>query len=84
VESEILLVYLLGRDIMSVVKEALMRNVDRTQVAAPGEGVQAEKTLAALAAVAEALGKLRFGAVHLTVHEGRVVQLDVTERQRFT
>jgi hypothetical protein len=39
---------------------------------------------ASLAAVAEALSTMRYGAVHLTVHDGRVVQLDVTERQRFT
>jgi hypothetical protein len=39
---------------------------------------------ATLAAVADALARLRYGAVHLTVHDGRVVQLDVTERQRFT
>jgi hypothetical protein len=39
---------------------------------------------ASLAAVADALTRLRYGAVHLTVHDGRVVQLDVTERQRFT
>lgn len=39
---------------------------------------------ATLAAVAEALSRLRYGAVHLTVHDGKVVQLDVTERQRFT
>lgn len=37
-----------------------------------------------LAAVADALSRLRYGAVHLTVHDGRVVQLDITERQRFT
>lgn len=37
-----------------------------------------------LAALSEAVGRLRFGVVQLTVHEGRVVQLDVTERQRFT
>jgi len=39
---------------------------------------------ATLVAVAEALSRLRYGAVHLTVHDGKVVQLDVTERQRFT
>lgn len=39
---------------------------------------------ATLAAVADALTRLRYGAVHLTVHDGKVVQLDVTERQRFT
>lgn len=59
-----------------------MRNVD--PVPPPANSAQGEKTLAALAAVAEAVGRLRFGAIHLTIHEGRVVQLDVTERQRFT
>jgi hypothetical protein len=39
---------------------------------------------ATLTAVAEALSRLRYGAVHLTVHDGKVVQLDVTDRRRFT
>jgi hypothetical protein len=39
---------------------------------------------AALDAVSEALGRLRFGAVNLTVHDGKVVQIDVTERKRLT
>lgn len=39
---------------------------------------------ATLHAVAEAVERLRYGTVQLTVHDGRVVQLDVTERQRFT
>ena len=38
----------------------------------------------ALDAVAEAISRLRYGAIVLTVHDGRVVQLEVTERQRFT
>lgn len=38
----------------------------------------------ALAAVAEAISRLRFGAIELTVHDGKVVQLDVTERRRFS
>lgn len=37
-----------------------------------------------LEAVAQAIARLRYGAIGLTVHDGRVVQLDVTERQRFT
>lgn len=37
-----------------------------------------------LPAIAEAIGKLRFGAIVLTVHDGRLVQMDVTERQRFS
>jgi len=39
-------------------------------------------------AVSEVLGKaveaLRYGQVQLTVHDGKVVQLDVTERHRFS
>ena len=36
-----------------------------------------------LDAVAEALERMRFGVIQLTVHDGRLVQLDVTERRRF-
>ncbi|PEQ13236.1 hypothetical protein B2G71_07285 [Novosphingobium sp. PC22D] len=49
-----------------------------------GDSVIAARSHAALTAVAEAVSRLRYGAVHLTIHDGRVVQLDVTERQRFT
>ena len=49
--------------------------------AAPG----GDRTAAiALDAVAEAISRLRYGSIELTVHDGRVVQLEVTERQRFT
>ncbi len=34
-------------------------------------------------AIAEALAALRFGAIQLTVHDGKLVQMDVTERRRF-
>lgn len=34
--------------------------------------------------VREALGKLRFGGVQLTVHEGKLIQVEVTEKHRFT
>ena len=37
----------------------------------------------ALTAVAETLSRMRFGSIALTVHEGSVVQLDVTEKRRF-
>ncbi len=37
----------------------------------------------ALALIRQALEKLRFGAVHLTVHEGRLVQIEVTEKTRL-
>jgi hypothetical protein len=36
-----------------------------------------------IASVREALTGLRFGMVALTVHEGRVVQIDVTEKKRL-
>ena len=52
---------------------------------APREALTAEKTAAiALDAVSEAIGRLRYGAIGLTIHDGRVVQIEVTERQRFT
>ena len=38
---------------------------------------------ASLALVSDALARLRFGAIQLTVHDGRLVQVDVTERTRF-
>lgn len=31
----------------------------------------------------QALAKIRFGAIQLTVHEGKLVQMDVTEKRRF-
>lgn len=34
-------------------------------------------------ALREALSRLRFGAIALTVHDGRVVQLEITEKRRF-
>ena len=34
--------------------------------------------------VAEALERLRYGVVQLTVHDGKLMQIDVTERRRFT
>ncbi len=36
-----------------------------------------------LDSVKAALSQMRFGAIHLTIHDSRVVRLDVTERQRF-
>ncbi|MBA4041167.1 MAG: DUF2292 domain-containing protein [Hyphomonas sp.] len=38
----------------------------------------------ALALVGEALGRLRYGAIQLTVHDGKVMQIDITERTRLT
>lgn len=36
-----------------------------------------------LDALGDAVARLRFGVVQLTVHEGRIVQLEVTEKHRF-
>jgi len=38
---------------------------------------------AALDVVSEALARLRFGAINLVVHDGKVVQIDVTEKKRL-
>ncbi len=36
-----------------------------------------------IASVREALAGLKYGNISLTVHEGRVVQIDVTEKKRL-
>ena len=42
-----------------------------------------ERSQGVLDAVADAVSRLRYGIVQLTIHEGKVVQLDVTDRLRF-
>jgi hypothetical protein len=37
-----------------------------------------------LSAISDAISRLRYGAITLTVHDGKLVQMDVTERQRFS
>lgn len=37
----------------------------------------------ALNAIRDYLLKLRFGSIEITVHDGRIVQLDVTEKRRL-
>ncbi|MGV3730506.1 MAG: YezD family protein [Sphingopyxis sp.] len=37
----------------------------------------------AIQTVLDALDRLKFGAIQLTVHEGKLVQVDVTERHRY-
>lgn len=51
----------------------------------PGNQAPAAAKLAGpvLDALDEAVAKLRYGVVQLTVHEGRIVQLEVTEKHRF-
>lgn len=38
---------------------------------------------AALATIREYLENVRFGSIALTIHDGRIVQLEVTEKRRF-
>ena len=38
----------------------------------------------ALNVVSEALSRLRYGTIQLTVHDGRIMQIDVTEKKRLT
>lgn len=42
-----------------------------------------QPTEAALTIVTDALGRIRYGDIRLTVHEGRLVQVDVTEKTRL-
>ncbi|MFY8196454.1 MAG: YezD family protein [Novosphingobium sp.] len=35
-------------------------------------------------AVSEAIAGIQFGSVNITLHEGRIVQIDVTEKRRLT
>ncbi|BBC74090.1 conserved hypothetical protein [Altererythrobacter sp. B11] len=56
-----------------------MRHTDVTPSPASPEAGLPEP----LRAVAEALERLRYGVIQLTVHDGRPVQVDVTERHRF-
>ncbi len=46
-----------------------------------GRPQPAEPDLAGL--VVEAISGLRFGGIHLTVHEGKLVQMEITEKRRF-
>lgn len=40
--------------------------------------------IAVVEQIGEALAGLRFGSITLTVHDARVVQIDVTEKTRLT
>ena len=45
--------------------------------------LQREAVSRSVQTVLDALEKLRFGAIQLTVHEGKLVQVDITERHRY-
>ena len=48
--------------------------------AQPASATSVEDTLAA---IREYLTQIRFGSIALTIHDGKVVQLDVTEKRRL-
>lgn len=48
-----------------------------------GAGTAAQLVEETLASVRRALQSLRFGQIAVTIHEGRVVQIDVTEKTRL-
>ena len=49
----------------------------------PATSVTPEDHEKALQAIGEALATLNYGTIVLTVHDSRVVQLEVTEKKRF-
>jgi hypothetical protein len=49
----------------------------------PSGSAAANQIEESIASVREALSGLRYGQISLTVHEGRVVQIDVTEKKRL-
>jgi hypothetical protein len=57
-----------------------MTDTDQSREAASSTEPLAEPIRCVLAA----LNSLKFGAIQLTVHDGKLVQVDITERKRFT
>lgn len=47
------------------------------------ESASTNPKAAPLQVVADALDQMRYGVIQLTVHDGKLVQLDITERRRF-
>ncbi|MDT0508309.1 YezD family protein [Novosphingobium sp. MMS21-SN21R] len=64
-----------------------MTEPSSTRIANPDQGTSGQdgerQIEDSIASVREALTGLRYGNVSLTVHEGRVVQIDVTEKRRL-
>lgn len=52
------------------------RHVTLTPKPAPDHSIAVEQ-------IAQALNGLRFGAISVVVHDGRVTQIDVTEKRRL-
>jgi hypothetical protein len=62
-----------------------MREEMRMRIAKPDDVPASEHPLLndGVQHVIEALQRLRFGVIQLTVHDGKLMQVDVTERRRF-
>jgi hypothetical protein len=69
---------------MAAKERLAMATLDRTRLTPDDHAGTDAAAHPALASVAEALGRMRYGAIQLIVHDGRLVQMEVTERQRFT
>ena len=57
----------------------VMTDTDKKRASDPATQPLSE----AVRSVLDALNSLRFGAIQLTVHDGKLVQVDITERKRF-
>lgn len=49
----------------------------------PAKPAGADRYESAVAAFREALAKVRYGTIAVTVHDARVVQFEITEKRRF-
>ena len=63
--------------------EARQNEVLMSEDATFRAGQSGENLSEPVRSVLDALNRLKFGAIQLTVHEGKLVQVDVTERTRF-
>lgn len=61
-----------------------MTDIRPTDIRASRIEPQRSDITASLDKVRNVLGGLRFGSITLTVHDARVVQIDVTEKTRLT
>lgn len=57
----------------------LMTDTDQKRTGDPAMQPPSE----AVRSVLDALNSLHFGAIQSTVHDGKLVQVDITERKRF-
>ena len=63
-----------------------MRQSGDAAVGSPNEKIAelSVKSNDPLLSVAQAVERLRYGVIQLTVHDGKLIQLETTEKLRFT